>query len=208
MRGLVDIIATVREIAANRTIASMTLLAGAASLTIGSGYQAQMPAFAQDLGHGDAGIFYSLLLAADAAGALTAGILLEGRGLLAARPRSALVLALLWCGAIGGFALAPSYPLALALLFVAGFVSLAFNAMAQALVQLNAPAPIRGRVIGLYNMSGLGLRAFSGVTVGLGGTLVGVHASLALSALALAAIVAGLLTVAWRRAPAAALPGR
>ena len=86
--------------------------------------------------------------------------------------------------------------------------SLAFNAMAQALVQLNAPAPIRGRVIGLYNMSGLGLRAFSGVTVGLGGTLIGVHASLALSALALAVIIAGLLTVAWRQAPAAALPGR
>jgi hypothetical protein len=149
-----------------------------------------------------------MLLGADAAGALTAGLLLEGRGLLAARPRSALVLALVWCGAIGGFAVAPSYPIALALLFVGGFVSLAFNAMSQALVQLNAPAPIRGRVIGLYNMSGLGLRAFSGVTVGLGGTLVGVHASLALSALVLAAIIVGLLVVAVRQAPAAAPIGR
>jgi MFS family permease len=208
MRGFADIVATVREVAGNRTITAMTLLAGAASLTVGNAYQSQMPAFAQDLGHGDAGVYYSMLLGADAAGALTAGLLLEGRGLLAARPRSALVLALVWCGAIGGFAVAPSYPIALALLFVGGFVSLAFNAMSQALVQLNAPAPIRGRVIGLYNMSGLGLRAFSGVTVGLGGTLVGVHASLALSALVLAAIIVGLLVVAVRQAPAAAPIGR
>jgi len=208
MRGFADIVATVREIAGNRVIVAMTMLAGAASLTVGSAYQAQMPAFAQDLGHGNAGLFYSMLLAADAAGALTAGVLLEGRGLLAARPRTALVLALLWCGAIGGFAVAPSYPIALALLFVGGFVSLAFNAMAQALVQLNAPAPIRGRVIGLYNMSGLGLRAFSGVTVGLGGTLVGVHASLALSALVLATIIVGLLVIAVRQTPTAAPIGK
>jgi MFS family permease len=204
MRGFADIVATIREVAANRLIVAMTLLSGAASLTIGTAYQAQMPAFAQDLGHGDAGLFYSLLLAADAAGALTAGVLLEARGLLTARPRSALMLALLWCGAIGGFAVAPAYPLALMLLFVGGFVSLAFNAMAQTLVQLNAPAPIRGRVIGLYNMSSLGLRAFSGATVGLGGTLIGVHASLAFSALGLAAIIGGLIAVTVRQAAAPA----
>jgi MFS family permease len=208
VRGVADIVATIREVAGNPTLVSMTALAGAASITIGSGYQAQMPAFAQDLGHGDAGVLYSLLLAADAAGALTAGALLEGRGWLSARPRTALLLALAWCVAIGGFALARAYPLALALLFAAGFVSLAFNAMAQTLVQLNAPAAIRGRVIGLYNMSGLGLRAFSGVTIGLGGSLVGVHASLGLSALALFVIIAGLFALARRRAPVAAPASR
>ena len=39
----------------NRTIVSMTLLAGGASLFVGNAYQAQMPEFAHDLGHGDAG---------------------------------------------------------------------------------------------------------------------------------------------------------
>ncbi|MEJ0072183.1 MAG: MFS transporter [Pseudomonadota bacterium] len=204
MRGFADIVATLRDVAADRTLASMTLLAGAASLTIGSGYQSQMPSFAQDLGHGNAGVFYSMLLAADAAGAMTAGVLLEGRGWLPARPHTAMLLALTWCAAIGGFALAPSYPIALALLFVAGFVSLSFNAMAQTLVQLHAPVAHRGRVIGLYNMSGLGLRAFSGVTIGLVGTMVGVHASLALSALALFTITLGLLAFHLRRGPAAA----
>jgi hypothetical protein len=81
-----------------------------------------------------------------------------------------------------------SYPLALVLLFAAGFVELSYNAMTQALVQLNAPAAIRGRVLGLYSMAGLGLRAFSGITVGIGGSLIGIHWSLALSALLLLAI--------------------
>jgi len=47
---------------------------------------------------------------------------------------------------------------------------------------------VRGRVIGLFAMSALGLRAFSGVTVGLGGSLVGIHLSLALSAALLLAL--------------------
>jgi hypothetical protein len=65
--------------------------------------------------------------------------------------------------------------------------------MGQTLVQINAPAEIRGRVIGLYSMSSLGLRAFSGVTVGILGSLIGIHWSLALSAMALLAITIGLL---------------
>jgi hypothetical protein len=64
--------------------------------------------------------------------------------------------------------------------------------MAQALVQMHAPTPIRGRVIGLYNMAALGLRAFSGISVGLVGSMIGIHASLSLSALVLLAMLLGL----------------
>ena len=92
------------------------------------------------------------------------------------------------------------FPLALVLLFVAGFVELAFSAMAQTLVQINAPAAIRGRVIGLFNMSSLGLRAFAGVTVGLLGGAIGIHWSLAISATALL-VLAG-ATLAWQSASA------
>ncbi len=92
-----------------------------------------------------------------------------------------------------GFSLATSYPLALALLFTAGFFELSFNAMAQTLVQLNAPPEMRGRVLGLFNMASLGLRAFSGVTVGLVGSVIGIHWSLALSALVIFAITSALL---------------
>jgi len=45
-------------------------------------------------------------------------------------------------------------------------------------------------------MASLGLRAFSGISVGLFGSLIGVHWSLALSALATLAIAGGLLGAA------------
>src|SRR5277367_552166 len=138
VRGLGDIAQTVREIRGHSVIVSMTLLAGAASFFVGNAYSSQMPGFANDLGHGDPGVSYSVLLAADAAGGLLAGIVLEGRGLLPPRPRTAIMLAMLWCAALAGFSLATSYPLALALLFGAGFFELAFSAMAQTLVQLHA----------------------------------------------------------------------
>ena len=193
VRALADVLTTWRAVANNRVIISMTVLVGGASLIVGNAYQAQMPEFAHDLGHGEGGVTYSALLAADAAGALIAGLILEGRGLLPPNPRTAFALALAWCLAIGGFAASRSYPLALALLFCAGFLELAFFAMAQTLVQLNAPPAVRGRVIGLFAMSALGLRAFSGVTVGLGGSLIGIHWSLALSAATLLALTATMI---------------
>jgi MFS family permease len=189
VRGFADIVQTVRDIAHDKVVVSMTLLAGAASFFVGNSYHAQMPGFATDLGHGDPGTSYSMLLAADAAGALVAGFMLEGRGWLPTRPRSALWLAMLWTLALAGFAATRAYPVALALLFAAGFLELSFSSMAQTLVQMNAPAAIRGRVIGLFNMAALGLRAFAGVTVGLVGGLTGVHWSLAISALALFALL-------------------
>ena len=159
---------------------------------IGNAYHAQMPGFAGDLGHGDPGVSYSVLLAADAAGALLAGIALESWGRLKGTPRTAIMLAMLWSVALLGFAAVPIYPVAIALLFCAGVFELSFNTMAQALVQLNAPTDICGRVVGLFNMAGLGMRAFSGVTVGLVGAAIGVHWSLAGSAAMLLAFLLAL----------------
>jgi MFS family permease len=193
VRGLADIVRTIRDIAGNRAIVTATSLAGIAAFFVGNAYQAQMPGFAHDLGHGNPGVDYSMLLAADACGALVAGIALESWPLLRPDPRTALLLAMAWTLAISTFAMVHAYPLALAALFVAGLFELSFNSMAQTLVQMYAPAAIRGRVIGLYNMASLGMRAFSGVSVGLMGAVLGIHASLALSALAVLLCMSGLL---------------
>jgi MFS family permease len=198
VRAFADVVTTWRAVAQNRVITSMTLLAGGASFIVGNAYQAQMPEFAHDLGHGEGGLTYSMLFGADAAGALLGGLALESRGLLPPKPRSAFLLAGAWCLAIGGFAATRSYGLALALLFAAGFLELAFFAMAQTLVQLHAPGSVRGRVIGLFAMSALGLRAFSGATVGLGGSLIGIHLSLALSAALLLALI---IVMLWTLVP-------
>jgi MFS family permease len=182
LRGLADVIETVRVVHRNPVLLSMTLLAGGASFFIGNAYQAQMPELAHDLGHLHADATYSLLLGADALGALLAAVALETTGLLRLTPRTACALAMVWCAALGGFAISSTYPLAVALLLVAGFVELSFNSMAQTLVQLNAPSDIRGRVIGVFMMASLGGRTFSGLTVGVLGALIGVHYSIALSA--------------------------
>lgn len=192
VRTLGDVGRALREISQHSVILGMTLLAGASALFIGNAYQAQMPGFARDLGQGRADFYYSMLLAADAAGALTAGLVLESRNLLQPRARTACILAMIWCAALASFALSASYPLALMFLFVAGFVELAFNAMAQTLVQLEAPADLRGRAIGVFTMFASGMRTFSGITVGLVGASIGIHWSLALSA-ALLFIVVGIL---------------
>ncbi|WP_025037135.1 MFS transporter [Bradyrhizobium sp. DOA9] len=189
VRGLADIVLTIRAIGTQPVLSAMTWLAGLTSFMIGNAYHAQMPGYAGDLGHGDPGVSYSVLLAADAAGAVLAAIALESWGRLKGTPRTAILLAVLWSIALLGFALVPVFPVAIALLFLAGFFELSFNTMAQALVQLNAPHDIRGRVVGLYNMAGLGMRAFSGITIGVAGAAIGIHWSLGLSAAALAALL-------------------
>jgi MFS family permease len=199
LTGFADIWSTMKLVARNPILLSMTVLIGAASFFVGNAYQAQMPGFARDLGHGRADFSYSVLLAADAAGGLVGGLLLESRSLLRPRARTAYILAMIWCCALVGFARANIYSLAISLLFVAGFVELAFNSMAQALVQINAPDAIRGRVIGVFSMSAMGMRMFSGLSVGLLGASVGIHNSLALSATGLFVLISVLFVGRYAR---------
>jgi MFS family permease len=182
VRGLADIVATARDVRGLPITLAMIVLAGAASFFVGNSYQAQMPGFAQDVGHGDPGVAYTSLLGADAAGALLGGILLESRGAgLKTNRGNATRLALCWALALFGFALTRTYWIALPLLFSAGFFELSFSSMAQTLVQLDAPEAARGRVLGLFSMAASGLRTFSGITVGLLGSLTTIHTSLAVS---------------------------
>lgn len=202
LRGMADVVDTLRTVRQSPILLSMVLLAGGASFFVGNAYQAQMPELAHDLGHVHADATYSLLLGADALGALIAAVVLETRG-LPLTPRTACVLALIWCGALASFAMSSVYSLAVALLLVAGFMELSFNSMAQTLVQLHAPNDIRGRVIGVFMMSALGMRTFSGITVGVVGSFIGVHYSIALSAGVLFVVITGLLFSRSRAARAA-----
>jgi MFS family permease len=190
VNGFADIWSTMKVVAGNPVLASMTVMVGAAAFFVGNAYQAQMPGFADDLGHGRADFTYSVILAADAAGGLAAGLILESRGMLPPKVRTAFILAMIWCCALIGFARSSTYAVSITLLFIAGFVELGFNSMAQSLVQLNAPSDMRGRVIGVFSMSALGLRTFSGLSVGLLGSAIGIHNSLSYSAAALLTLYA------------------
>jgi MFS family permease len=110
------------------------------------------------------------------------------------------MLALAWGVTILVFALTPIYAIAVLALFVGGVLNIGFTSMAQAYVQLEAPPARRGRVVGLFSMSWNGLRVGSGVTVGILGAVIGVHYSLALSALAFMVFGLALLAYANGRA--------
>ena len=194
--GWKDALSVIREVSNNRPIITMVLLGGSASLFVGTAVHTQMPEFAHDLGAANAAFAYSALLIASASGAVFGGFLLEGKGWLKANVRTAIISAMLWCALITAFALSTNYYLSLALLFCAGILNLSFYSTAQAIVQLLAPGQLRGRLIGLFSMSAFGLRAFSGVTVGVVGGFIGIHWSLAISAMALMAVTFALLAFA------------
>jgi hypothetical protein len=117
----------------------------------------------------------------------------------------AILCAAAWGVAIGLFPAARSYGGAVTLLVLAGVFNIAFTSMAQTLVQLLAPPRLRGSVVGLFNTAILGLRAGSGVTVGVLGAVLDVHWSLALSAAAVV-VTATALLVRDLRTPAMRAP--
>jgi MFS family permease len=183
--GLGTTFQTIREASANRTIASMLILAGLTSFLVGNAHQAQMPEFAKEFLSTDGGVLYSALLIAGAIGAIAGGLILEMLPSMSPTPRKATIFAIAWSASLLVFAVAPNYWVALFTLFISGALLIAFNSMAQSLVQLEAPVDQRGRIIGLYNMALNGLRIGSGVTVGFLGAVIGIHWSLGLSTAAL-----------------------
>jgi MFS family permease len=191
------------EVRSEPRILRMIVLAGATSLFVGTAFQAQMPEYAHHHGSEEADVWYGVLFGANAAGAVIGALLLESVTILQGGARAAIVCAAIWGTVMAIFPLAHSYAAAVTLLVLAGIFNIAFTSMAQALVQLLAPPRLRGRVVGLFNTSMLGLRAGSGVTVGVVGAAIGVELSLALSSAAVVIVAVGLLVADVRadRAP-------
>ena len=194
-----DLFDTIKQISGIPIVFSMSMLAGLAAFFIGNAHEPQMPEFARNLGYGGEGLYYSLLLTANAIGALTAGIVLEAGNLLPAKTRTSFILGFLWTITIFGFAISNNYLIAFCLLIFAGFLDLSFNSMTRTLAQLHSPPELRGRAIGLFNLGSLGCRTFSGFTVGFGGGLIGIQWSLGISAILLLIFMIGLFFWAARK---------
>jgi MFS family permease len=190
--GLNDVLDAFARARLEPQIMSMIVLAGVTSFFVGNAFQAQMPEYAHNLGADDTGTWYSILLAANAAGAVLGVVLLETAHILHGGVRTAIVCAGLWGVTMALFPLARNYAVAIALLVVAGVFNIAFTSMAQAVVQILAPENVRGRIVGLFNTAILGLRAGSGLTVGVLGVFVGVRLSLMYSALVVVLITCAL----------------
>ena len=183
----------------DRRILLMIVLGGAASFFVGSGFQAQMPEYAHHHGHDDAAGWYTGLLGANAAGAVTGALLMEFVPGFRPTVRGAIICAAVWGTLMALFPTAHSYAGAVSTLVLAGAFNVAYTSMAQTLVQLLAPPALRGRVVGLFNSANMGLRAGSGFTIGVVGAFIGVELSLTLSAIMVVLISLGLLVADTRR---------
>ena len=199
--GLADIPRLLAEARADARLIMMIVLGGTTSFLVGNAFQAQMPEYAHHLGTDEAGTWYSVLLAANAVGAIIGAVLLESASFIRLSARTAIGCAAVWGVLMALFPAAQSYPAAVTILVLAGAFNIAFTSMAQTLIQLLAPPNIRGSMVGLFNTSMLGLRAGSGLTVGVLGAVIGVQWSLALSASAVVLVALGLLVVDRRAHP-------
>jgi MFS family permease len=204
--GLVEIRRLLAEARSDPRLITMIALGGTTSFLVGNAFQAQMPEYAHHLGADETGTWYSVLLAANALGAIIGAVLLESAPFVRVSARTAIACAAVWGVLMALFPAASSYPAAVVLLVLAGTFNIAFTSMAQTIIQLLAPPQLRGSMVGLFNTSILGLRAGSGVTVGVLGAVIGVQWSLTLSSAAVVLIALGLLVADRRARPRPGLP--
>lgn len=111
-----------------------------------------LPVFAKDVYRGDEKT-YTILLAIEAAGAITGALLVAARGKRGGLGRDAL-LGLILLGVFeSAFAFAPSIVFASVSLFLGGMALIACFALLSSLVQHLATDEMRGRVMSLYNIA-------------------------------------------------------
>jgi MFS family permease len=92
------------------------------------------------------------------------------------------------------FTLSRSFVLSLGLLVLAGVTTITFSSMLQTMLQLRAPAAMRGRVMSLVTVTMQGFAPLGGLLTGATALAIGTPRAVALSAvvLAVAAVVAAI----------------
>ena len=142
-------------------------------------FQVSLPVMARSGLHvGAAG--FGFMTASMGIGAVVGGLLTATRGRIGLRP---LVMAAGAFGlTVGLAALAPSLPLELAALAVAGAASITFMATANSTLQLTAKPSMRGRVMALWFVGFQGSTPIGGPIVGLTMAAAGARAGLGLGA--------------------------
>lgn len=108
-----------------------------------------MPVFARDeLGLGSTGL--GVLLAATGLGTVGGSLSVARRSSREMSSRSQILSATVFAASVMAFSLISIVPVAVVLLFVAGWMSASFLAMNQTSLQLNVEDDVRGRVLSIY----------------------------------------------------------
>lgn len=193
--GLRDVVTVIRELPRYPSILLVVVLQGAVALLIGTALMPLLPEFGSLLGQDTSGFGYGVLIIAMSAGAVIGGIVLEIIGTVRANVMVAIISTLVFALGVGVFAFSRSYVLSVIVLVIAGISTIASGSISQTIVQLDAPPERRGRFVGAYGMTSMGLRVGSGIMFGALGALIGVPLAVGIDA-ALLAIVAIVLMLA------------
>jgi MFS family permease len=160
-------------------------------------YATLMPLFARSVFHtGPQG--YGFLLSAPALGSLLAAVLMAKEGDRFRIGAITLLGSFLFPVALVLLATAPSYPLAVAFLFVVGFGMMSFNTTSNTMLQKDPPDELRGRVMGLRAFVFAGMAPLGNLQMGAAAEWLGPRWAVAIGGL-VCLLTAG---VAWWRAPA------
>ncbi len=159
----------------------------------GFSFMTMMPVFARDaLGLDAAG--YGALVSTVGIGAATGAIGMAGLGGQARRARLVMGSSVLFGVLLASAALAPNFPLALLLFTLTGCTMALNGILANTMLQLQAPDHLRGRVMGFYSFTVLGMGPLGALQAGWVSEHFGVRTSLALGG-AVCLVVA--LSVGW-----------
>ncbi|MBI2759883.1 MAG: MFS transporter [Chloroflexi bacterium] len=185
-RGLFDDLkAGLGYVRATRLVWTLLLLSALTSI-FGRSYVQLLPVFARDVLHeGTGGL--GLMMSAPGAGTLVGATLL---GALGDVERKGVVLfagMLTFSATLVLFTLSRSFALTFGLLFLAGLTSIIFSTMMTTMLQLTAPAHMRGRVMSLVTVTMQGFAPLGALLTGSVATAIGTPPAVALSSLCVTA---------------------
>ncbi len=131
--------------------------------TLAYEFQVSLPAAAADTFEGGPQAL-GFMTSAMGVGAVVGGLLVAARGTTGLRP---LTIAAAGFGVtIAATAIAPSLPVAIAALFLVGWLSVTFMSTGNATLQLNADPRMRGRVMSLWSVAFMGSTPIGGPIIG------------------------------------------
>lgn len=149
----------------SRSAIRMVMIMAAVQTVFLFPYSTLLPVFAKDvLGLDASG--YGLLLAAAGVGAFTGAMMLAFRGESRNKFGLMLVSQFLLCAGVAVFGLSTWLPLSLLALALTGWSFVTFLATGNTLLQVSVPDELRGRVMSIWMLVGLGLMPIASLQAG------------------------------------------
>lgn len=185
-------------IASHRLILALMVL-GLAPIILGNPYTSLMPIFAITIFHGDAGT-QGLLLTTAGIGAVLAALGVASLGHRQGNGKLLIVGAASFGLSLVFFSRSPALWMAMVFVFFAGLSNTSYSSQNQTIIQMLAPAELRGRVLGVYLIN-RGLMPIGSLLAGGLASLLGAPWAVTImgaSCLALAIVVPALVPDIWR----------